>query len=269
MKTFVHSIVLALVASSLFFACQKEAEEANPALPKKPTNGYSKDTFKRKDASEVDYYQFKRNYWPGVPDPYDTYIEGKLGGSTSGAGPLDVKYYEDGTGAGGPSPYLGDSPMFIMDIADQQAYPKFANLVRNIRYFVENDVAVLNALIKWSAMSKDEVLQRLNFGQGPKIVIKELNGAFGYFKASENPNVINIAKSWVLGVETANLKSTFQATSFLMAVTILHESVHQARHQQHVDEDTWEYGWGFEESAFGEIVDATNAYQYSWRMYKK
>lgn len=127
----------------------------------------------------------------------------------------------------------------------------------------------MDALIYWSGYSEQQIKEKLKFKEGPMIVIKELNGDIGYFNHNEGLDVINIDISWVRGLEQAYLTSTKEATAFLLAVTILHELVHQGRYANELDKYTWEYGYGFEESAFGMIINRTNAGKYSYRLYKK
>lgn len=161
------------------------------------------------------------------------------------------------------SPYLNQ---FILDIITQKKYPKFTTLIKELKSIVLNDKKILDALKLWSGFSQNEILEKLEFGEGPEIVVKDLTGKYGYFNKSENPNVINIDASWVRGLESANLLSTRQATAFLLGVTVLHEFVHQARAQNNLDR-TYEYGVGFENSAFGLEITGDNAANYSYRFY--
>lgn len=161
------------------------------------------------------------------------------------------------------SPYLNQ---FILDIITQKKYPKFTTLIKELKSIVLNDKKILDALKLWSGFSQNEILEKLEFGEVPEIVVKDLTGKYGYFNKSENPNVINIDASWVRGLEFANLLSTRQATAFLLGVTVIHEFVHQARAQNNLDR-TYEYGVGFENSAFGLEITGDNAANYSYRFY--
>ena len=118
--------------------------------------------------------------------------------------------------------------------------------------------------------NKEQIIEKVKFGNGPTIVVKELTGKYGYFDRNENPNVINIDESWVRGLESANLLETKQATGFFLAVTVLHEFVHQARAANGLDR-SYEYGYGFENSAFGLKIedDGITPYNYRFRLYKK
>ncbi|GGI24190.1 hypothetical protein [Pedobacter mendelii] len=159
---------------------------------------------------------------------------------------------------------------FIIDKSTQDKYPKFTDLIKRLESFVANDKKVLDALIKWSGYNREQILEKVKFGQGPTIVVKELTGKYGYFDRAENPNVINIDASWVRGLEAANLLETQEATGFFLAVTALHEFVHQSRAANGLDRN-YEYGYGFEQSAFGLIIenDGVAPYNYRFRLYKK
>ena len=181
--------------------------------------------------------------------------------------------YTGGGSSGGNGTYGETSDAnyinnFVIDYETQAKYPKFTTLLKDLKGFVKTDTKVLDALKKWSGFSEAEILSKVEFGQGPKIIVKELTGKYGYFNKAENPNIINIDAGWVRGLESANLLSTRQATGFLLAVTILHEFVHQARASKGLDRNL-EYGVKFENSAFGLVIESTNAGSYSYRFYGK
>ncbi|MDZ7896479.1 MAG: hypothetical protein U5N85_00405 [Arcicella sp.] len=166
-------------------------------------------------------------------------------------------------------PIIDDGTTFFeLSISDQIKYPKFTELVKDLYRYVQRNRKIMDALILWSGYSEQQIKEKIKFKEGPMIVIKELNGPIGYFNHQENPDVINIDIS-VRGLEQAYLTSTREATAFLLAVTVLHELVHQGRYANDLDRHTWEYGYGFEESAFGMIIDRDNAGKYSYRLYKK
>lgn len=173
-------------------------------------------------------------------------------------------------GPGGGTGSTSSVGNFIIDKSTQDKYPKFTDLIKRLESFVANDKKVMDALIKWSGYNREQILEKVKFGQGPTITVKELTGKYGYFDRAENPDVINIDASWVRGLETANLLETQEATGFLLAVTALHEFVHQSRAANGLDRN-YEYGYGFEQSAFGLIIENDGAapYNYRFRLYKK
>ena len=73
------------------------------------------------------------------------------------------------------------------------------------------------------------------------------------------PNIFYINASFVRELEAANLPSTQQATAFLLAVTIFHESVHLGRNMNNLSSGPSEYGERFEQLAFKVIVISDNA----------
>lgn len=187
------------------------------------------------------------------------------GGSGDGGGVTNPPTAGGGSSGGPTSPYLNQ---FILDITTQQNYPKFTTLIKELKTIVQNDAKILDALKLWSGLSTNQILQKLEFGAGPLIVVKDLTGKYGYFSKAENPNVINIDASWVRGLESANLTVTRQGTAFLLGVTVLHEFVHQSRAENNLSRD-YEYGTAFENSAFGLEINHDNANNYSYRFYGK
>ena len=158
---------------------------------------------------------------------------------------------------------------FVLSVANQQQYPRFTTLVKDLLGYIQRDPKAMAALILYSGFNEQQIKDKVQFGKGPTIEVKELNGDFGYFNKSENPNVVNIDESWVRGLEQANLTSTQQATAFLLAVTILHEFVHQARNTNDLPRGPYEFGNGFELQTYGIIINGDNASNYSYRFYKK
>lgn len=155
---------------------------------------------------------------------YCQYVDG--GGNSSGGGVTTPPTGGGGGSGGTASPNINQ---FVLDVTTQKNYPKFTALIKELKNIVENDAKILDALKLWSGLSKNQILQKLEFGAGPLIVVKDLTGIYGYFNKVENPNVINIDASWVRGLESPNLTSTRQGTAFLLGVTVLHEFVHQSR----------------------------------------
>lgn len=177
----------------------------------------------------------------------------------------DGGYWSGGGGGGGDSGSVGT---FVLSNEDQNKYPKFTQIVKDLYNFVKNNSQVMNALKQWSGLSESQILDKIRFGYGPAIIIKDMTGKYGYFNRYENPNVINIDASWVRGLEAVNDNSRREAIGFLLAVTILHEFVHQARAENGLDRN-YEYGFAFENMAFGLIINESNAAEYSYILYQK
>lgn len=162
--------------------------------------------------------------------------------------------------------YVNVTPNFRMRKADQIRYPKFTSMVKNLKTTVINNPIILNKLIQYTGLSQSQILNKLTFGQGPQIeLIPNLTGPsgpnFGNFD-HDTPEVININENFALGIDSAYLESTIQATSFLMAITILHEFVHYGNHLTGFDTNGNEMGNLFEIGVFGVIITKDNAGQF-------
>jgi hypothetical protein len=166
---------------------------------------------------------------------------------------------DDGTSFNDDNPT--EEPDFQFDPLDnyELTFPRFTNMVKNLKTFVKNNPKVLNALQIYSGFSKQQILNHLAFGEGPLIKVEEMKGRFGYFNKSNGNKTLHIRASYVRGLEQAFLKSTQEATAFLLAVTILHEYVHLGRTQNNLSEGVYDFGLGFERDAFNVIVDENNA----------
>lgn len=217
--------------------------------------------------------------WPGLPPSYP---DG--GGNTGGDGSF---YSFIGDGGNDPSnssevvnplptflwTFLGDDGTSFVDLDPSKEtffqfdstdnyelnYPRFTSMVKNLKTFVKNNPKVLNALQFYSGFTKQKILDYLTFGQGPKIKIEEMSGIFGYYNKEVSSNTLHLRASYVRGLEIAHLQSTQDATSFLLAVTILHEFVHLGTNQNNISEGGYDFGLGFERDAFNVIVDETNS----------
>jgi hypothetical protein len=150
-------------------------------------------------------------------------------------------------------------PDFRFDPSDnyESLYPKFTNMIKNLKTFVKNNPKVLNALQAYSGFTKQEILNKLTYGKGPTIKIADMTGKYGYY--SPYSKVLNIRASYIRGLEQSSLQSTQEATSFLLAVTVLHEFVHYGTAHNEISEGMYDFGLGFERDAFNVIVSKDNA----------
>jgi Metallopeptidase toxin 3 len=160
--------------------------------------------------------------------------------------------------------YPNTEPSFIFDPNDnyETLYPRFSELVKNLKAFVKGSPEVMAALQKWSGFSKQKILEKLTFGNGPKIKVEEMHGSVGWNNEKTSPGIIHVRASFVRGLESSYYQSTKQSTAFLLAVTILHEFVHYGRHHNKLSEGGYEWGWGFEQEAFNVIISDENASKY-------
>ncbi|NIM35091.1 MAG: hypothetical protein GTN67_06570 [Hydrotalea flava] len=166
---------------------------------------------------------------------------------------------DDGTSFNDPDPL--NEPDFQFDPADnyETNYPRFTDMVKNLKTFVKNNPKVLNALQTYSGFSKQKILNHLTIGQGPTIKVEEMTGRFGFYNKNNGNKTLHIRASYVRGLEQAYLQSTQEATAFLLAVTILHEYIHLGTTQNNISEGVYDFGYGFERDAFNVIVDDDNA----------
>ena len=166
---------------------------------------------------------------------------------------------DDGTLFTDPAPLV--EPNFQFDLSDnyESLYPLFTNMVKNLKTFVKNNPKVLTALQTYSGFSKQQILNHLTYGQGPKIKVEEMNGRFGFDNKNNGTKTLHIRASYVRGLEQSFLESTKEATAFLLAITILHEYVHLGTSLNNISEGVYDFGYGFERDAFNVIVDDNNA----------
>lgn len=162
------------------------------------------------------------------------------------------------------------SPNFKMRRLDQIKYPKFTQMVKGLKSYVQSSPLLLNKLTEISGMTQNQVLDKLTFGQGPQIELipglvhihnGQIDSVYGMFSHA-TPNVIKINENYVLGLEQVVLQSTLEATNFLLAVTVLHEFVHYGNYLTGYDPAGNEAGELFENSVYGIIINKYNAYEY-------
>ncbi|HFK5553965.1 TPA: hypothetical protein ACGZ9Q_002023 [Elizabethkingia anophelis] len=177
----------------------------------------------------------------------------------------------DGSGGGGGGGGGGDidietdvSPNFRMKLSDQQKYPRFTNMVKSLEQFVRNNPIVLKALIKNTGLTEAKVLEGLKWGKGPEIAIKDFtDNRYGQY--TDGTNVLEISAKYVRGLEIVSLPASQKNTSFLLAITILHEYTHFGDYMADGKKEEWEMGWGFEQDILGKAratVEKDNAHIY-------
>jgi len=200
-------------------------------------------------------------------------IGNEFGGGSGGSGGGNIPTYndyaspsfiwsfteDDGTLFTDPEPL--EEPDFQFDPVDnyETKYPRFTNMVKNLKVFVKSNPKVLSALQKYSGFSKQQILNHLTFGNGPTIKVEEMNNRFGFYNEYNGNKMLHIRASYVRGLEQSFLQSTQEATAFLLAVTILHEYVHLGTAANNISEGVYDFGYGFEKDAFNVIVDDDNA----------
>ena len=167
---------------------------------------------------------------------------------------------DDGTTFTDSYPSLNPNFQFMASDNYETLYPKFTNMVKNLKTFVVNNPKVLNALQKWSNLSKDYIINHLTFGQGAIIKIEEMYDRYGYYNKSKGTSTLHISLSDVQRLENSQNETTKATLSFLLSVSILHEFCHYGTAASNISEGQIEFGDSFEKQAFNIIVNNdTNA----------
>ena len=173
--------------------------------------------------------------------------------------------------------YVSISPNFKLRRLDQIKYPRFTQMVKGLKDYVQNNPLILNKLIEISGMSQAQILDKLTFEKGPQIELipgllyvykDKATPVYGKF-SQNSPEVLKINENYVLGLQQASLQSTIEATHFLLAVTVLHEFVHYGNFLTGFNPQGDEAGNLFENSVYGVIVTKYNAHEYIISINKK
>lgn len=183
-------------------------------------------------------------------EPPDSFDYDGFGSGFSGGG--DESFVDN---------YPGKEPEFVFDPADEyeKQYPRFTEMVKSLKSFVRNNPRVLLALQKYTGFSKQKIIDHLTFGKGPTLKVEDMVDRYAFYNKSKGESTLHIRASYVRGLEQAFLQSTREATSFLLAITILHEYVHFGTHSNGIIEGEYEFGDFFERELFGVTVQDDNA----------
>ncbi len=155
-------------------------------------------------------------------------------------------------------------PDFIFDPIDnyETSYPRFTDLVKNLKVFVKQNPKVLSALQYWSGFSKQQIIDHLSFGQGPTIKLEStipIHGTNFYGVYEKSSSTIKINLAYVQLLELINIERYKEGVAFLLAVTLLHEYVHFGTTHNNISEGGYDFGYGFENDVFNVIVENSNA----------
>jgi hypothetical protein len=160
-----------------------------------------------------------------------------------------------------------DNMNFKMSQEDINKYKKFAKLVKGIYDFAIKDKKTLDCLKTYSHMTDEQIYKILQFDKGPRIVIKDINtntywgNKYGYFKASEDKNVINIDIKTVMQYENQQGKVNEAAMVFFLSTVLLHESVHYGNSLNSFSEGKYDFGGGWEICVYGMRIDSPEGAQ--------
>jgi hypothetical protein len=158
-----------------------------------------------------------------------------------------------------------------VDLETRVNYPKFSHLVDNMDKTVIANPQVLDALIQFSGLTRNQILTDLKPGQGPLVKLKDLTnkGAFGSFYPPDSETTLNIDSgdvnyfeqklppNYISDLNYSDQRS--QALGYVLALVTLHEYVHYGRHTANLPlEGDVEFGVQFEKAAVGFKAEYTN-----------
>ncbi|WP_461486400.1 hypothetical protein, partial [Pedobacter sp.] len=139
-----------------------------------------------------------------------------------------------------------------IDLLTRLNYPILGKIIDNLYSKVKNDTKLLNALIQYTHMSRESVLNNLKLGSGPKLVVVE---NFPQQKIGEyKDNTIYINKNTIQ--QTNYIYKDFStALEFYITVVILHEFVHFGENKMQIflphNGNTDDAGFQFENNMYG------------------
>lgn len=129
---------------------------------------------------------------------------------------------EDEGGSGG-----GTSPLFILNLNDRLLYPSLAKIIDNLYNKVKKDTKLMSALIEYSNLSEQSILQDMKTGQGPTIRVVPKSQLMGGAIAEFDHANMTIKFSDEAAYDSNYFSTTFPtATEFYLTACILHEYIH-------------------------------------------
>jgi RHS repeat-associated protein len=158
-----------------------------------------------------------------------------------------------------PIRFLDFNGDYEMDPKDYKKYEKLAHyLAYDIQGVLENK-KITGALKKYGQFTDKQLEQVFKWGQGPKIVIEKMSGKFGYYAPGSGSKEIHINQDYVEMLEKMPAGKERDALLFLIAITIMHETVHYGDDQDGKDYTgavgAGEEGNAFEIKAYGKVVN--------------
>ena len=110
-----------------------------------------------------------------------------------------------------------------LSLLDRLQYPVLAKIIDGLYEKVKKDSKLMEALMKFTHLSKQQILDNLKLGQGPKLIVKDMPNIAGNYDKSTS--TIEIAKHLV-SASNYMVKDYSTALEFYIAVTTLHEFIH-------------------------------------------
>ncbi|MGC5744875.1 RHS repeat-associated core domain-containing protein [Chryseobacterium sp. NFX27] len=158
--------------------------------------------------------------------------------------------------------------------AIKKQYPRLYEVLSKLPQYLKDNPQILNTLSEDTGLTKEQILKfmDINSSEGQIIKLKEMKnlGQSGYPKSYLNANLVKTFE----GLQNA---AFIQGTSFLLAVTVLHEFVHWGRAYNILSSDApnnkWgkkDYGGYWEMKTFGTVTGINQetinlSYKYGWK----
>ena len=178
-----------------------------------------------------------------------------------------VDAYSDAAYDWTPYRYAFNNPIRFLDFngdyeMDPKDYKKYEKLAHYLAYDIQgvlNNKQVTGALKKYGQFTDKQLKQNFKWGQGPIIIIEKMTGKFGYYTPGSGSKEIHLNQDYVEMLEKMPAGKTRDALLFLIAITIMHETVHYGDDRDGIDyigaKGSGEEGNAFEITAYGKVVD--------------
>lgn len=135
---------------------------------------------------------------------------------------------------------------------DMLKYPLLTNIVSNLDSYVLNNPKLLDAISKFSLLSKQDIISNLKFGEGALIVIKDMGDDYYGFQSD---GTIYLNSKYIAGLENIANSSKYNAIRTFLIVQVLHEFIHWGNYQAFQRYPGNDAGTQFECSEFGGTVE--------------
>lgn len=152
----------------------------------------------------------------------------------------------------------------------KQLFPRFYEVLSKLPEYLNTNPKILDGLVESTGMTKSEILKNLDINTplGQVFAERTLKDAYGQVG---HKSVTYIDKSLLKTFETLQTPAYIQGTSFLLAVTVMHEFVHWGRSHNHLPTLTkgYESGAYWEMNTFGMDINKNSAYEnykkFNWK----
>lgn len=137
--------------------------------------------------------------------------------------------------------------------------------LRNKLPNIASNKRIVDAILKYTDLSREQIKEELQWGEGPTVEIAQLNNfenldskTIGYFNAN-SPNTIFLDIDMVKTIESTEPGTLMgDALIFWLGTTVLHEFVHYGDWADGEQRD-YEEGDLFEDEVYGQNVTRKNA----------